>query len=150
MAKSKEKDQLIDQLLKKVEEKKKQIEKIKNPDFKTNLLFNVEIFGNPARMNLNTVSEEVLFSFLAYVNMLIEQSKKIESSFQLTDITFPRLWYGYTLSDWENDIILKIKQKQSLKQTKELREIEDKLNNLMSEDKKKDIELTNLKNLLED
>ena len=146
MAKTKEKDLLIDQLLAKVEEKKKQIEKIKNPVFKTNLSFNMEMFGNSTRVNLNVASEETLLSLLVYLDFMLE---RIPTAIK-HNIIVTHAWYGFTMEDWRDDIVLKIRQKQSQTQVSELKVIQGKLNDLISEDRKKDIELANLKNLLGD
>jgi regulator of replication initiation timing len=54
------------------------------------------------------------------------------------------------LGDWYRDVVLKIKQKQSLKQVQELRTIEKKLEGLMSEDKRTNLELEKLSELLGD
>lgn len=141
-----ERDQLIDQLLIKVEEKKAEVEKIKNPVFKTNLSASNPLIGDGAiRINLNVASEEALLSLLYSFEFLIEQNKKVPSKYGISGITE---WNGFKLEDWRDDIVLKIKQKNSQKQIKELKEMEAKLNSLMSEDKKKDLELEALKNSL--
>jgi hypothetical protein len=145
MAKTKEKDALIDQLLAKVAEKKQQIEKIKNPVFKTNLSFPMEMFGNSNRINLNVVSIEVLLSLVQYLDNLLGDTMRLEAQY---DVKFPNQWYGFPIEDWLSDIVLTIKKRQSQTQVAELKAIETKLNSLISEDKKKDIELANLKDLL--
>jgi len=141
----KTKDDLIQELLLKVEEKKKQIEKIRNPVFKTNLSFNFEMFGVTSRLNLNVASEETLFSLLTYLDMMIANKEVVNGKY---GVTFGNNWYGFKLEEWRDDIVLKIRQKQSQTQVSELKSIEKKLNALVSEDKKKDIELENIKNLL--
>lgn len=143
----KTKDDLIQELLLKVEEKKKQIDKIKNPVFKTNLSLSSEMFGVVSRINLNVVSEETLFSLLTYLDMMIANREVLNGKY---GVHFTKDWYGYKLEDWRDDIVLKIRQKQSQTQVSELKSIEAKLNALVSEDKKKDIELENIKNLLGD
>jgi len=141
-----ERDQLINQLLKKVEEKKAEVEKIKNPVFKTNLSVINPLFGDGnTRINLNVASEEVLFSLLYSFDFIIEKNKTIMSDHGINGLSE---WHGFKWDEWSNDIVLKIKQKNSQKQIKELREMEDKLNSLMSEDQKRDIELEALKNTL--
>jgi len=141
----KEKDALIDQLLAKVAEKKQQIEKIKNPVFKTNLSFPMWMFGNTSRINLNVAEIEILVSLVQYLDTIIGDTTRLESQY---DISFPKHWYGFPLEDWLSDVVLKIKQKQSQTQVTELRTIEAQLKELISEDKKKDIQLNNLRNLL--
>jgi DNA repair exonuclease SbcCD ATPase subunit len=141
----KTKDDLIQELLLKVEEKKKQIDRIKNPVFKTNLSFNVEMFGIASRVNLNVASEEILFSLLTYLNLLIDNRDVVNEKY---GISCGKDWYGFKLEEWRDDIVLKIKQKQCQTQVAELKSIEAKLQSLISEDKKKDIELENISKLL--
>lgn len=141
----KTKDDLIQELLQKVEEKKKQIEKIKNPHFKTNLSFNFEMFGVSSRLNLNVAAEETLFSLLTYLDMMIANKEVVNGKY---GISYGKDWYGFKLEDWRDDIVLKIKQKQCQTQVSELKAIENKLQSLISEDKKKDIELENISKLL--
>lgn len=141
-----ERDLLIDQLLVKVEEKKAEIERIKNPVYKTNLSASNPLIGDGAvRINLNVASEEALLSLLYSFEFLIEKNKTIPSKYGIGGITE---WNGFKLEEWRDDIVLKIRQKNSQKQIKELKEMEAKLNNLMSEDKKKDRELEALKSSL--
>lgn len=141
-----ERDLLIDQLLVKVEEKKAEVERIKNPVYKTNLSASNPLIGDGAvRINLNVASEEALLSLLYSFEFLIEKNKTIPAKYGIGGITE---WNGFKLEEWRDDIVLKIKQKNSQKQIKELKEMESKLNSLMSEDKKKDLELEALKSSL--
>ncbi len=140
-------DALVSQLLQKVAEKKAQIDKIKNPEFKTNLSFPMDIFGTSNRINLNVASPEILFSLLVYINTILDNAKGTAVEY---GIGFDYKWFGFQLDDWRDDIVLKIKQNQCHKQVKELREIEAKLKSLMSEEHKTNLELENIKSLLGD
>jgi len=143
---AKKNDALVEQLLKKVEEKKAQIKKIKNPSFKTNL--SLPIDGTAIRINLNAAAApELLFKILVDLETRIEKSEGVAKKY---DLVFDNAWYGYTLEDWRDDVVLKIKQSQAQCQVNELREVEKKLNSLMSEDKRTNMELENLSKLLSD
>lgn len=141
---AKKNDVLVDQLLAKVEEKKAQIKKIKHPSFKTNL--SLPIDGTSSRINLNVATPELLFSILVSLEERIEKSQIVADKY---DLTFDNKWHGFTLEDWRDDVVLKIKQSQAQRQVSELKLIETKLEGLMSEDKKRNIELKNLSNLLD-
>lgn len=140
---AKKNDVLVTQLLKKVEEKKVQIKKIKNPSFKTNL--SLPIDGTNSRINLNVASIELLFEILVTLEMRIEKSQVVADKY---DLLFDNKWHGFKLEDWRDDVVLKIKQSQAQRQVTELKEIERKLESLMSEDVKTNIELEKLSNLL--
>lgn len=137
----KAKDKLIEDLLVIVEQKKAEIERIKNPVFKTNLSF-ISPNNETVRINLNVAPEETLFSLLCSVDGLIEKNKALPHKYGISGID---LWYGFKLEDWRDDFVLKIKQKTAQKQIKDLKEKEEKLNSLISERKKKELELESLK-----
>jgi len=140
---AKKNDALVGQLLKKVEEKKAQIQKIKNPSFKTNL--SLPIDGTSTRINLNVASPELLFRILVDLETRIEKSSGVAEKY---DLVFDNAWHGFTLEDWRDDVVLKIRQNQAQRQVNELREVEKKLNSLMSEDKRTNLELEKLSELL--
>jgi hypothetical protein len=141
------KDEIIDQLLEKVVLKRKDIENISNPVFKTNLSF-LPLGGQVSnRINLNVANEQTLFGLLSWVESIMESSIKLPEKYQ---ISFDPMWYGYTYEDWRDDLVLKIKQKQFHRKKRELAEIEERLKTLMSEDKKKGIELKELLEKLSD
>lgn len=142
---AKKNDALVGQLLKKVEEKKTQIKKIKNPDFTTNLSFPTGVLGTNSRVNLNVAAEEDLVSILVFLDSMMEKGKHLA---EVHEVDYNNHWHGFKLGDWYRDVVLKIKQKQSQKQVQELRTIEKKLEGLMSEDKRTNIELEKLGNLL--
>jgi len=139
------KDDVIDALLLKVEQKKKEVEQIRNPVFKTNLSFPIDSYTG-TRTNLNAASEEFLVTTLIWLDAMIEKNKGVPEKYGVSGIS---KWFGFTFEEWRDDVVLKIRQKQAMDQNKQLKEIESKLNNLMSEKKKKDIELDALKSLLE-
>ena len=138
------KDDVIDALLLKVEQKKKEVEQIKNPVFKTNLSFPIDSYSG-TRNNLNVATEEFLVSTLIWLDTMIEKNKIVSEKYHISGI---QKWYGFPLEDWRDDVILKIRQKQAMEQNKQLKDIEAKLNNLMSEKRKKDLELEGLISIL--
>ena len=137
----KAKDKLIDELLLIVENKKAEIERIKNPVFKTNLSLTSPA-NESIRINLNVAPEETLFSLLCTVDTWIEKNKTVPQKYGISGIDS---WYGFRLEEWRDDLVLKIKQKSAQKQIKDLKEKEEKLNSLISERKKKENELNSLK-----
>ena len=141
---AKKNDALVGQLLKKVEEKKAQIKKIKNPSFKTNL--SLPLDGTNNRINLNVASPELLFSILVELETRLDKSQVVAEKY---DLVFDNSWRGFTIEDWRDDVVLKIKQSQAQRQVTELRTIEKKLEGLMSEDKRTNLELEKLSELLD-
>ena len=140
---AKKNDNLVVELLKKVEEKKAQIKKIKNPNFKTNL--SLPIDGTTTRVNLNVANLELLFRILVDLETRVEMSETVSKKY---DVVFENAWHGFTLEDWRDDVVMKIRQKQAQRQVDELKIVETKLNGLMSEDKRTNLELEKLSTLL--
>jgi hypothetical protein len=143
MAKNEDKvkDKLIEDLLVVVENKKAEIERIKNPVFKTNLSL-TSPYNESVRINLNVAGEETLLSLLYIFERMVSDNGTIPAKYGVPSIED---WYGFKLEDWRSDLVLKIKQKSAQRQIKDLKEKEEKLNSLISERKKKEIELDNLK-----
>lgn len=137
----KAKDKLIEELLVIVENKKAEIERIKNPQFKTNLSL-TSPYNESVRININVASEETLLSLLYIFERMVLDNGVVPGKYGVPCIED---WYGFKLEDWRSDLVLKIKQRSSQKQIKDLKEKEEKLNSLISERKKKEIELDNLK-----
>lgn len=137
----KAKDKLIEELLVVVENKKAEIERIKNPVFKTNLSL-ASPYNESVRVNLNVAGEETLLSLLFIFERMVSDNGTIPVKYGVPSIED---WYGFKLEDWRSDLVLKIKQKSAQKQIKDLKDKEEKLNSLISERKKKEIELDNLK-----
>jgi len=143
----KENDVIIDGLLKKVEEKRSQVEVIKNPKFKTNmsLCFDITKGIGKETYNIHMLDENSLLLFLSRIDLMFNSIVdtcliyELENNFTL---------HGYELSDWRDDVLLKLRISQSNRKLKELKQIESKLNGLMSSDKKESIELSKLAKLL--
>lgn len=98
----KAKDKLIEDLLVIVENKKVEIERIKNPVFKTNLSLTSPM-NESVRINLNVAPEESLFTLLCSIDTLIEKNKTLPTKYGISGI---ETWYGFKLEDWRDDLIL--------------------------------------------
>jgi len=144
---AKKNDNLVSQLLKKVDEKKAQIDKIKNPSYTTNMSYPMIIHGSANRINLNVADEEVLMWTMVGLETMID---KAAASATRHGVVYTNDFAGFKLSEWRDDIVLKLKQKQSQRQVVELRTIEKQLKGLMSEDKRTNLELEKLSKLLSD
>ena len=143
----KENDLIIEGLLKKVEEKRAEIEVIKSPQFKTNMSLCFDITKSVGReiFNIHMLDENNLLLLLGRTTLLQNSISNACLSYNLDD-TF--ILHGYPLTDWRDDLLLKLRMVQSKRKLIELSIIEVKLNNLMSSDKKESIELVKLAKLL--
>lgn len=130
-------DDRILELKKQVENKKKEIAK-KNIKFvpETNLI--IEINGQ--KMNINVLSEKDLKSLLVILNMYRMSAADLEmNDFEIS---------GYKVDQWINDAKAKINMKTLKNEEAELKRLEEKLDKLLSEDKKTELELDSIAALL--
>lgn len=130
-------DDRILELKKQVENKKKEIAK-KNVKFvpETNLI--IEINGQ--KTNINVLSEKDLKSLLVILNMYRMSSADLEmNDFEIS---------GYKVDKWMNDVRAKINMKTLKREETELKELESKLDKLLSDDKKTELELDSIAALL--
>lgn len=130
-------DDRILELKKQAENKKKEIAK-KNIKFvpETNLI--IEINGQ--KMNINVLSEKDLKSLLVILNMYRMSAADLEmNDFEIS---------GYKVDQWINDVKAKINMKTLKNEEAELKRLEEKLDKLLSEDKKTELELDSIAALL--
>lgn len=130
-------DDRILELKKQVENKKKEIAK-KNVKFvpETNLV--IEINGQ--KTNINVLSEKDLESLLVILNMYRMSAVDLElKDFEIS---------GYKVDQWMNDVKAKINMKTLKREETELKELESKLDKLLSDDKKTELELDSIAALL--
>ena len=130
-------DDRILELKKQVENKKKEIAK-KNVKFvsETNLV--IEINGQ--KTNINVLNEKDLESLLVILNMYRMSAVDLEmKDFEIS---------GYKVDQWMNDVKAKINMKTLKNEEAELKRLEEKLDKLLSEDKKTELELDSIAALL--
>ena len=134
---SKELDEKVLALLKEVEAKRNEISKLSNKiNYETRLTF---ALPDGKQINLNTVTD--VNKFIYYFSIIKNHIDSIGSAAKLLGVEeFDNKFEGFTLDEWASDIKTKIGLI-NIKQLKEdLKIKEDKLNGIISEDKKKELE----------
>jgi hypothetical protein len=134
---SKDLDEKALALLNEVKAKKEEIQKLNKVNYVTNLTFYYPVESR--QINLNTIlSVNKLVELFAFIKNNIEA--KENSAKILGVINFESKFENYTLSEWTEDFKTKISII-NIKQLKEdLKFKEDKLNSLISEEKRKELE----------
>ena len=130
-------DDRILELKKQVENKKKEIAK-KNVKFvpETNLVIEI----NGIKTNINVLNEKDLKSLLVILNMYRMSAIDLKmNDFEIS---------GYKVDQWMNDVKSKINMKTLKNEEAELKRLEEKLDKLLSEDKKTELELDSIATLL--
>lgn len=139
-------DDVINALFAKLQEKKKAIEAIEKPNFKTNLTFGYNP-ENPTRINIHTVTDtDVLIRMLGFLMKEAELHNLAAEKLELKS-TFK--WQGFTLEDWMHDIKARVGKINIDAKRKEFKQLEDKLNSLVSPEQRRLMEIEAITKALE-
>jgi hypothetical protein len=141
-----EQDQIVMDLLKSVDIKRKQIQKAKTrPNWKTNCTFGKDP-SIPERINIQTVKDtRKLLEIFAFLQ---NQEKSLEQAANYLGVDFEGTWQNYSFQDWKDDIQARVDQILLEKKEKELEELNIRVNNLVTPEQRRTMELEVLKNLL--
>ena len=125
------------ELKNKIEDKRSNIKEIKrfNPITNCILIFRGESY------NLNVQDKQQLINLLVELNSLYLSYKNL-------DIEDEYLLNGFSLKDWISDIKQKIDIINIKAEIKKLNELENKLNKMLSQDKKTEMELNDIENMI--
>lgn len=137
---SKELDDKVLELLEEVKVKKERISSLAKIRYETKLTFSMP---DGKQINLNTVLD--VNKLIYYFSVIKNQIDLMESSAKFLGVEkFDNKFEGYTLEEWTTDFKSKI-DLINIKQMKEdLKIKEDKLNSLISEDKRKELEFESI------
>lgn len=130
-------DDRILELKKQIEAKKKAISEKKVRFIpETNCVLNMDGMN----INLNVCSDEALVLLLIRLNSYLMSAVDLEmSDFEIS---------GYSVTDWIKDIKSKLEVSSLKKEEIDLKKMESKLDKLLSDDKKTEIEIDEIANLL--
>lgn len=130
-------DDRILELKKQIEAKKKAISEKKVRFIpETNCVLNMDGMN----INLNVCSDEALVLLLIRLNSYLMSAVNLEmSDFEIS---------GYSVTDWIKDIKSKLEVSSLKKEEIDLKKMESKLDKLLSDDKKTEIEIDEIANLL--
>lgn len=130
-------DEKILELKKQIEIKKSKLEKSNKFSPVTNCSLDLD----GIRFNLNVLNKEQLILIAVKLNMYNMSYKNLEfeDEFIIT---------GYSIKDWLTDIKSKIDILSKKEEESKLKVMESKLNQLLSEDKKVELELSEIEKLL--
>ena len=137
-------DQIVLELLNKVEEKKKQIGNAERPSWVTNCSFGYNADAN-ARINLQVVRElEQLAEIHAFLTVKYDTFRQSLGLLKLTEKEVPFRHLGFTYTQWECDIQTRINQLRIKAKKDELTVLEARVNALVSPEQRRAIELEKL------
>lgn len=130
-------DELIIALKKQIEEKETKIEKGKRFSPVTNC--SIDLAG--VRYNLNTLNEDQIISLMVDLNVLNNSAKELglEKEYKLS---------GFSIDDWMTDLKAKKETLGRKKEEQKLQVLKNRLHELLSSDKKIELELEEIKKSL--
>lgn len=137
-------DAKIKALLQKVEDQKKDLGSKPRPSYKTNCLFK---YKNGNHLNLNTVTD--LNVLVIAMGEIIKESECYMKAAERLGLDFvPIDWCGYSIEDWEEDFKARISIINYDQKLKLFKKTQDKLNGLVSEEARTEMELEDIEKLL--
>lgn len=141
MAKAKKTDKIIQELSLVVQQRKEEISKAEKPNWITNGCFKYSKTTTES-FNLQTVTDvNVFVNALAF---LLDREKSFNEASEQLGVTGKFDWFGYSVDDWRNDFKTRITKIQIAIKKKELEVIELRLNKLISEDLRTEMELAEI------
>ena len=136
-------DEKIQKLFDVVQHKKVELEKItkaENRKWITNCSFAWDENNLSTRINLQTVSDpKVIVKALARLQQHSDYEKEAAESLGVENYKFE--WLSYSLDDWAQDFQTRLAKIQSSKKKQELADLENRLNDLVSPELKREMEL---------
>lgn len=134
------KDELVLDLLKEVQKQKLEIEKAEKPTWETNCAFRFNVDTAHSIINIQIITDvRKLKEILAFLIEREKASKEAAKRLGLEDEAFT--WLGFTVAEWEADLVTRVNIIQITAKRKKLAETEQKLNSLVSPEKKAELEL---------
>lgn len=140
-------DKLIQELTKKVEQKKEEIAKIEKPTWCTNLAFRYSEDSNRV-LNLNTVSD--VNKLVSALSVLLQKEGLYNKSVELLEVDVePFKWFGFTVEEWTKDFKTRIGKINLTAKKQQLAKIEKVLESKLSQELKDKMELEAIRKELE-
>lgn len=145
--KNKTTDELVKELFDSVQEKKLAIEKAERPCWKTSCSFGYSPNSAHDRTDVALVTDtRKIVDMLAF---LIDRAEKSNAAAEKLGVKYSFTWLGFTVDEWESDFQTRVNQISIKEKQKELKEIEARLNAIISPELKAQMELEAISKLLE-
>lgn len=140
-------DDLVLEMLKKVQQKKEEVKAAKKkPQWKTNLSIGRDSSTSQGRVNIMTRTDpnEIIDWFV----FLTQKEEGIEKAAEELGLPADLTWLGYTIADWKCDLKARAAQLSVDAKQKEIEALDKRVNKLVSPDQRREMELAALQALL--
>lgn len=134
-------DEIVSDLLNKVEQKKKEIGASERPNWLTNCSFGVNPSNAADRVNIQVADVNTLVSI--YANLSLSQSS-FELAAKDLGVKTGFKWQGFTFGEWAADIKMRLNQLQVKSKKDDLAKLEARVNALVSPEQRRELELKKL------
>jgi len=139
------KDEIIEKYVYIIQLKRAAIETVERATWETNCSFLVP--GETTAINIRTVQNvdyivSLFASLLGKANLFEQACKELEA-----DVEF--IWQGFTVEQWKKDFKTRIEKIQISKKKDELKDLESRLDKLVSKEKREQMELEAIQRTLD-
>ena len=145
--KTKSTDELVMELLKKVQRRKDEVKAAKKkPQWKTNLSLGRHAASSQDRVNIMTRTDpnEIIDWYI----FLSQKEEGITKAAEELGLPADVSWLGYPITDWKEDLKTRAAQLSIEAKQREIEELDKRVNKLVSPDQRREMELTALQELL--
>ena len=140
-------DDLVLEMLKKVQQKKEEVKAAKKkPQWKTNLSIGRDSSTSQGRVNIMTRTDpnEIIDWFI----FLTQKEEGVEKAAEELGLPADTTWLGYSIEDWKCDLKARAAQLSIDAKQKEIEALDKRVNKLVSPDQRREMELAALQALL--
>ena len=139
-------DQRINQLFETVRLQKEAISKCDKPSWNTNCLFGYTPTSLHDKFDIRVITDtRKLVEVLAF---LIGRSNESQIAADQLGVDYKFTWLGFSLEEWTEDLKMRTNQINIQSQRINLKMLEDKLNNLVSPEQRREMELAAIEKIL--
>lgn len=137
-------DQEILELIQEVNKQKAAIAKAEKPIWKTNCSFSYTEGVRNNAINIQVCADKnALVKIAAFLLSQVRCYQQAQESLGINDTQFT--WDGYTIEEWMNDLESRAKKIQVSDQKSKLEKLESRLNNIVSPEARRKLELEAIK-----
>lgn len=140
-------DQKVKDLFNTVQEKKLAIEKAERPCWNTSGTFGYSSNSAHDRINIQTLTDQR--KIVEMYAFLIDREEKSTKAAKELGVDYGFTWLGFTVDEWKSDFQTRVNQISIQEKRKELKEIESRLNAILSPELKAEMEFEAISRLLE-
>jgi len=146
---SKSVDKQVMDLLVTLQQKKTEIAAMKSrPQWKTNCSLGKDPESTQGRCNIQVISDSAkLISLYAF---LTQQENFMAAAAEELGLEFDGKWQGYQISEWKDDLKTAASRLSIKKKEEELKSLDARVNNLVSPEQRREMELEALQQILGD